>query len=59
MATTDNFNWTLHDSGSDGWDGELNGILTDIDTELAREIATFDNEVQVFDGFVQKVRVKN
>ena len=59
MATTDNFEWALLDTGSDGWDAIMNGIITDMDTELGREIATYNNEVQVHDGYVQKIRVKN
>ena len=59
MATTDNFGWALIDTGSDGWDATMNGIITDMDTELGREIATYNNEVQVHDGYVQKIRVKN
>ena len=59
MATTDNFGLALLDTGSDGWDAIMNGIITDMDTELGREIATYNNEVQVHDGYVQKIRVKN
>ena len=34
MATTDNFGYSLPDSGSDGYDAAMNGNLIDIDRQL-------------------------
>jgi len=34
ISYTDNFGFALIDSGSDGWDAEINGVLTDLDIEL-------------------------
>ena len=34
ITYTDNFNFPLLDSGSDGWAATINGMLTDLDTEL-------------------------
>jgi len=34
ISYTDNFSFPLLDTGSDGWDAVMNGMLEDLDTEL-------------------------
>jgi len=34
ISYTDNFGFSLLDRGSDGWDAEINGVLTDLDIEI-------------------------
>jgi len=34
ISYTDNFSFPLLDSGSDGWDAVINGMLIDLDIEL-------------------------
>ena len=34
ISYTNNFGFPLLDSGSDGWDGVINGMLEDVDIEL-------------------------
>lgn len=34
ISYTDNFDFPLLDTGSDGWDAVMNGMLTDLDIEL-------------------------
>jgi len=34
ISYTDNFGFALLESGSDGWDAEINNVLTVLDTEL-------------------------
>ena len=59
ISYTDNFNFPLHQDGGNNWGAIINGALIDIDTELSREIVTYNNTVQVKDGFVQKLRNKD
>lgn len=34
ISYTNNFDFPLLDTGSDGWDAVMNGMLTDLDIEL-------------------------
>jgi uncharacterized alpha/beta hydrolase family protein len=34
ISYTDNFNFPLLEAGSDGWDAVINGMITDLDTEV-------------------------
>lgn len=34
ISYTDNFNFPLLESGSDGWDAVINGMITDLDIEV-------------------------
>jgi len=56
---TDNLELPLLSTGSSNWDAVINAMIETIDTELSREVATYGEEVQVYDGYVQKIRVKN
>lgn len=34
VSYTTHFNFALLDAGSDGWDAEINSVLTNLDTEV-------------------------